>query len=68
MVPKTKYFFTAGCSTAGSVAETDEELDDFNDEDQESYNTLYRLVQEESPPRELPKPIRKTSVASAEAR
>jgi len=59
---------SAGCSTAGSVAETDEELDDFNDEDLESYNTLYRLVQESSPPPELPTPKRKTSAATAEAR
>ena len=48
---------------------TDEELDDFNEEeDQESFSALYRLVNEESPPPEMPQPKRKTSVASVEAR
>ena len=56
-------------SAAASIAETDEELDDFNDDqDLESFNALYRLVQEESPPPELPQTKRKTSVASKEAR
>jgi len=60
-------------STAGSIADTDrgtdEELDDFNEEeDQESFSALYRLVNEESPPPEMPQPKRKTSVASVEAR
>ena len=51
-------------STAGSIADTDrgtdEELDDFNEEeDQESFSALYRLVNEESPPPEMPQPKRK---------
>ena len=66
-------FFSALGSTAGSIADTDrgtdEELDDFNEEEeQESFSALYRLVNEESPPPELPQPKRKTSVASVEAR
>ena len=65
--------FSAMGSTAGSIADTDrgtdEELDDFNEEeDQESFSALYRLVNEESPPPEMPQPKRKTSVASVEAR
>ena len=65
--------FSALGSTAGSIADTDrgtdEELDDFNEEeDQESFSALYRLVNEESPPPEMPQPKRKTSVASVEAR
>ena len=66
-------FFSALGSTAGSIADTDrgtdEELDDFNEEEEnESFSALYRLVNEESPPPEMPQPKRKTSVASVEAR
>ena len=51
--------FSALGSTAGSIADTDrgtdEELDDFNEEEeQESFSALYRLVNEESPPPEMP--------------